>query len=48
LTASLVGYLAAAPGGLGELWAAMKVRRLRRRYRVIEGGAGRPPKNYMN
>ena len=48
LTASAAGYLAAAPGGFSELWAAMKVRRLRRRYRVIEGGAGRPPKKFMN
>lgn len=44
--ATVVGYLLAAPGGLGGLWDALKVRRLRRRYRVIEGG--RPPKKYVN
>ncbi len=47
-TATVIGYLGAAPGGFEGLWDALKVRRLRRRYRVIEGGAGRPPKNYMN
>ncbi len=47
-TATLIGYLGAAPGGFEGLWDALKVRRLRRRYRVIEGGAGRPPKDYMN
>ena len=47
-TATVVGYFGATPGGLDGLWDALKIRRLRRRYRVIEGGAGRPPKNYMN
>lgn len=47
-TATVVGYLGAAPGGLQGLRDAFKIRRLRRRYRVIDGGAGRPPKNYMN
>jgi membrane associated rhomboid family serine protease len=46
--AAAVGYFGAASGGLEALWEALKIRRLRRRYRVIEGGAGRPPKNYMN
>ncbi len=46
--ATVIGYFGAAPGGLDGLWDALKIRRLRRRYRVIEGGAGRPPKNYMN
>ena len=48
LVASGVGYLGAAPGGLSEAWAALKVRRLRRRYRVIDGGAGRSSKKYWN
>ena len=43
-----VGYFGAAPGGFDGLRDALKLRRLRRRYRVIEGGAGRPPKNFMN
>ena len=47
-TATVIGYIGAAPGGLEGLWDALKVRRLRRRYRVIDGGAGRPPKNYVN
>jgi membrane associated rhomboid family serine protease len=47
-TATAVGYFGAAPGGFQGFWDALKIRRLRRRYRVIEGGAGRPPKNYMN
>jgi len=46
--ATVVGYFAAAPGGLEGLWDALKVRRLRRRYRVIDGGAGKPPKKYVN
>jgi hypothetical protein len=46
--ATAVGYFGAAPGGFDGLRDALKVRRLRRRYRVIDGGAGRPPKNYMN
>jgi membrane associated rhomboid family serine protease len=48
LTAAAVGYLGAAPGGLSEAWNALKVRRLRRRYRVIEGGAPRPSRKYWN
>jgi membrane associated rhomboid family serine protease len=55
VVASVVGYLGAAPGGLRQAWSALKVRRLRRRYRVIAGGAprpskgaGRPSKNYWN
>jgi membrane associated rhomboid family serine protease len=48
LTAAGVGYLGAAPGGLSEAWSALKVRRLRRRYRVIDGGAPRPSKKYWN
>ena len=47
-TATVIGYFGSSPGGIEGLWDALKVRRLRRRYRVIEGGAGRPPKNYMN
>jgi membrane associated rhomboid family serine protease len=45
---ALVGYLGAAPGGFREAWAGFKARRLRRRYRVIDGGGGRPKKKYMN
>lgn len=48
LVTSVVGYLGAAPGGLSEAWGALKVRRLRRRYRVIDGGAARPSKKYWN
>jgi membrane associated rhomboid family serine protease len=48
LVAAAVGYLGAAPGGFSEAWAALKVRRSRRRYRVIEGGAPRPSKKYWN
>jgi len=44
--ATLVGYLLAVPGALDSLWDRLKVRRLRRRYRVIDGG--RPPKKYVN
>ena len=43
-TATVIGFFGAAPGGLDGLWDALKLRRLRRRYRVIDGGAGRPPK----
>jgi membrane associated rhomboid family serine protease len=43
-----VGYIGAAPGSLDGLWDALKLRRLRRRYRVIDGGAGRPPKKFVN
>lgn len=46
--ATLVGFFGAAPGGFEGLWDALKLRRLRRRYRVIDGGAGRPPKKYVN
>jgi len=44
--AILVGLFGATPRGFDALWDAIKVRRLRRRYRVIEGG--RPPKKYVN
>jgi membrane associated rhomboid family serine protease len=44
--ATLVGYLLAVPGALDSFWDGLKVRRLRRRYRVIDGG--RPPKKYVN
>jgi membrane associated rhomboid family serine protease len=50
LVATAVGYLAAAPRGLRELYDIVRARRLRRRYRVLEGGAsrrGRTPK-YWN
>ncbi|HVV51867.1 MAG TPA: rhomboid family intramembrane serine protease [Polyangia bacterium] len=47
-TATVVGYFLGVPGGLEALWDALKLRRLRRRYRVIDGGAGRPPKKYVN
>jgi hypothetical protein len=39
--AIVVGYFGAAPGGLRQLYDTLRVRRLRRRYRVIEGGASR-------
>ena len=45
---TIVGYLGAAPGGLREAWGSFKIRRLKRRYRVIDGGARRPPRNYVN
>jgi membrane associated rhomboid family serine protease len=45
-TAVVVGYLLGVPGALDSLWDGLKVRRLRRRYRVIDGG--RPPKKYVN
>jgi membrane associated rhomboid family serine protease len=45
---TVAGYLLAAPGGISQLWAGIKARRLRRRYRVLEGGARRPPKKYLN
>lgn len=48
IVATLVGYFGAAPGGWSEAWTAFKTRRARRRYRVIEGGAKRPPKKYLN
>jgi membrane associated rhomboid family serine protease len=44
--AVLVGYFLGVPGALDSMWDSLKVRRLRRRYRVIEGG--RPPKKYVN
>jgi hypothetical protein len=43
-----VGYLGAAPGGLAAAWASLKAKRLRRRYRVFEGGRGRSNKKYVN
>jgi rhomboid protease GluP len=45
-TATVVGYLLGVPGALDSLWDTLKIRRLRRRYRVIDGG--RPPKKYVN
>ncbi|HXU62928.1 MAG TPA: rhomboid family intramembrane serine protease [Polyangia bacterium] len=51
LVAAAVGYLFAAPGGFREAWGTFRIRRLKRRYRVLDGGAGpprRPPKNYVN
>lgn len=52
--AIIVGYLGAAPGGLSQLRSflatardAAKVRRLRRRFGVIDGG-DRPSKKYVN
>jgi membrane associated rhomboid family serine protease len=48
LVASGAGYLGGGPGGLRELWLTLKSRRLRRRYRVYEGGRERPSKKYMN
>ncbi|HVZ88324.1 MAG TPA: rhomboid family intramembrane serine protease [Polyangia bacterium] len=49
LVATVVGYLGAAPGGFSEAWSALKLRRARRRYKVIDGGADRPPpKKYWN
>jgi membrane associated rhomboid family serine protease len=44
--AVLVGVFGATPRGFDGLWDALKLRRLRRRYRVIEGG--RAPKKYVN
>jgi hypothetical protein len=41
LVAVAVGYFAAAPGGLTEIRDYLRVRRLKRRYRVLEGGASR-------
>lgn len=41
-----VGLLGATPRGFDGLWDTLKLRRLRRRYRVIDGG--RPPKKYVN
>jgi membrane associated rhomboid family serine protease len=49
LVASLVGLVAGTAGGVGGLWANLRARRLRRRYQVLEGGAGRPAKKrYLN
>jgi membrane associated rhomboid family serine protease len=48
LTASAAGFVGAAPGGFSEAFAALRLRRARRRYRVIDGGAGRPSKKYWN
>jgi membrane associated rhomboid family serine protease len=44
--ATLVGYFLGVPGALDSMWDSLRVRRLRRRYRVIDGG--RPPKKYVN
>ena len=51
LIASAAGYLFAAPGGFREAWGTFRIRRLKRRYRVLDGGAGpprHPPKKYLN
>jgi membrane associated rhomboid family serine protease len=51
LVASAAGYLGAAPGGLREAWGTFRIRRLKRRYRVLDGGAApqrRPSKKYLN
>ena len=40
LVAAAVGYLGAAPGGFREAWGTFRIRRLKRRYRVLDGGAG--------
>jgi membrane associated rhomboid family serine protease len=52
--AIVVGYLGAAPGGLAQIRSglsnvrdAVKVRRIRRRFGVIDGG-DRPSKKYVN
>ena len=47
LVATAVGFLGAAPGGWDVLRQRFKVRRMRRRYRVLEGG-NRPSKKYLN
>ncbi len=51
LVAAAAGYLFAAPGGFREAWGSFRIRRLKRRYRVLDGGAGpprHPPKKYLN
>jgi membrane associated rhomboid family serine protease len=48
LTAAAIGYAGGKPGGFAETWQAFKARSVRRRYRVIEGGGGRPKKKYLN
>jgi membrane associated rhomboid family serine protease len=51
LVAAAAGYLFAAPGGFREAWGTFRIRRLKRRYRVLEGGAApkrQPPKKYLN
>jgi membrane associated rhomboid family serine protease len=45
--ATAVGFLGAAPGGWDAIRQRLKVRRMRRRYRVLEGG-NRPSKKYLN
>jgi membrane associated rhomboid family serine protease len=47
VVASAVGFLGAAPGGWDAIKKRLKVRRMRRRYRVLEGG-NRPTKKYLN
>jgi membrane associated rhomboid family serine protease len=50
VVAAIAGYLGAAPGGPREIYDAVRMRWLRRRYRVLDGGArrrSRPPK-YWN
>ncbi len=46
VVATLVGYFGASPRGFDGLLDALRLRRLRRRYRVIDGG--RPPKKFVN
>jgi membrane associated rhomboid family serine protease len=49
IVASAVGYFGAGPGGFSGIWDAFKLRRLRHRYQVIDGGAPRVPrKKYWN
>jgi membrane associated rhomboid family serine protease len=38
LVATAIGYLMAAPGGLKEAYDTFRARRLRQRYKVIDGG----------
>jgi membrane associated rhomboid family serine protease len=45
--ATAVGFFGAAPGGFDAIWLRFKARRLRRRYRVIEGGKP-AKKKYLN
>jgi membrane associated rhomboid family serine protease len=47
IVAAVIGWFGAAPGLLKDAWGTLKARRLRRRYRVIDGG-NRPRKDYMN
>jgi membrane associated rhomboid family serine protease len=47
VVATAVGFLGAAPGGWDAIRQRLKVRRMRRRYKVLEGG-NRPSKKYLN